>query len=77
MLLRTRCLRVALLICCLTYQPSASAQSNNNSIANLTVYTAAIAEFLEERTIELQPGYNTVVWRPDAQGQHSYCARNG
>ncbi len=63
MLPRTRCLRLALLICCLTYQPSVSAQSNNNSIANLTIYTAAIAEFLEERTIELQPGYNTVVWR--------------
>ncbi len=63
MLPRTRCLRLALLICCLTYQPSASAQSNNNSIANLTIYTAGIAEFLEERTIELQPGYNTVVWR--------------
>jgi len=63
MLPRTRCLCLALLICCLTYQPSVSAQSNNNSIANLTVYTAGIAEFLEERTIELQPGYNTVVWR--------------
>jgi hypothetical protein len=63
MLPRTPCLRLALLICCLTYQPSVSAQSNNNSIANLTIYTAAIAEFLEERTIELQPGYNTVVWR--------------
>jgi hypothetical protein len=63
MLLQTRYLRLALLLCCLTYQPSVSAQSNNNSIANLTVYTAGIAEFLEERTIELQPGYNTVVWR--------------
>jgi hypothetical protein len=63
MLPRTRCLRLALLICCLSYQPWVSAQTNDNSIANLTVYTAGIAEFLEERSIELQPGYNTVVWR--------------
>jgi hypothetical protein len=63
MLPRTSCLRLALLICCLTYQPWINAQSNDNSIAHLTVYTAGIAEFLEERTIELQPGYNTVVWR--------------
>jgi hypothetical protein len=63
MLPRTRCLPLALLICCLTYQPLASAQSNNNSIANLTIYTAGIAEFLEERTIDLQPGANTIVWR--------------
>jgi hypothetical protein len=63
MLPRMRCLHLAVLICCLIYQPSVSAQTNNNSIANLTIYTAGIAEFLEERTLELQPGYNTIVWR--------------
>ncbi|HEU4597594.1 MAG TPA: hypothetical protein VFS10_20875 [Pyrinomonadaceae bacterium] len=31
--------------------------------AHLTVYDAGIAEFLEERTIELQPGINAVEWR--------------
>jgi hypothetical protein len=31
--------------------------------AHLTVYDAGIAEYLEERTIELQPGLNTVEWR--------------
>ncbi|MGH9972228.1 MAG: hypothetical protein ACREBG_31160 [Pyrinomonadaceae bacterium] len=62
MLPRTRCLLIAFLIGCLTYQSSASAQSSN-SINSLTIYTAGIAEFLEERTIELQQGYNTVEWR--------------
>lgn len=55
-------LSMALLVC-IACQSSASAQSSNNSISNLTIYNAGIAEFLEERTIELQQGYNTVVWR--------------
>lgn len=62
MLPRTRLLLIFFLICCLTYQPPASAQSSN-SINSLTIYSAGIAEFLEERTIELQQGYNTVEWR--------------
>ena len=31
--------------------------------AHLTVYDAGIAEFLEERTVELQPGINQIEWR--------------
>jgi hypothetical protein len=31
--------------------------------AHLTVYDAGVAEFLEERTVELQPGINTLEWR--------------
>lgn len=63
MLKRTHSLPVALLICCLAYQPSARAQSNNNNLSHLTIYSANLAEFLEERTIELQSGYNTIEWR--------------
>lgn len=63
MLRRTHSLSVAFLICCFACQPSARAQSSNNNIANLTIYNAGIAEFLEERTIELQQGLNTVEWR--------------
>ena len=60
---RMRVLSITILVCCLAYQPSARAQSSNNNTSNLTIYNAGIAEFLEERTIELQPGYNTVEWR--------------
>ncbi|MDQ5845466.1 MAG: hypothetical protein M3539_09250 [Acidobacteriota bacterium] len=41
----------------------AQAQSSEQMISNLTIYNAGIAEFLEERTFELQPGYNTIIWR--------------
>jgi hypothetical protein len=58
-----RVLSITILVCCLAYQPSARAQSSNKNTSNLTIYNAGIAEFLEERTIELQPGYNTVEWR--------------
>src|SRR5258708_4168752 len=64
MLKRTPSSIVALLVCCLTYQFSAFAQSgNNNNLSHLTIYNANIGEFLEERTIELQSGANTVEWR--------------
>ncbi|MEO8435019.1 MAG: hypothetical protein ABI596_09005 [Pyrinomonadaceae bacterium] len=63
MLRRTHYLSLGLLFCCLMIQPLAHAQSSSNSIANLTIYNAGIAEFLEERTVELQQGYNTVIWR--------------
>jgi hypothetical protein len=63
MLKRTHLLSIAFLVCCLAYQPSARAQATNDSISNLTIYNAGIAEFLEERTIELQQGKNTVEWR--------------
>lgn len=60
---RMRVLSITILVCCLAYQPSARAQSSNNNTSNLTIYNAGIAEFLEERSIELQPGFNTVEWR--------------
>jgi len=60
---RTRSLGILFLICCFPWQPAARAQSSNNTISHLTIYSAGIAEFLEERTIELQPGLNTVQWR--------------
>jgi hypothetical protein len=40
----------------------ARAQSQG-SAAHLTVYDAGVAEVLEERTVELQPGLNQVEWR--------------
>lgn len=54
---------IALLICCLSHQPAARAQSGNGNLSHLTIYNAGIGEFLEERAIELQPGLNTVEWR--------------
>ena len=54
---------VALLICCLAYQPAARAQSGNGNLSHLTIYNAGIGEFLEERTVELQPGLNAIEWR--------------
>lgn len=63
MLRRTHWLSITFLFCCLAYQPAARAQATNNAISNLTIYNAGIAEFLEERTIELQQGKNTVEWR--------------
>ncbi len=63
MLRRKHSLIIALLVCCVALQSSARAQSSEQNIANLTIYNAGIAEFLEERTIELQQGFNTIVWR--------------
>jgi hypothetical protein len=39
------------------------AKAQAGGAAHLTVYDAGVAEFLEERTIELQPGINHVEWR--------------
>ena len=63
MLRRTHWLSITLLVSCLANQPAVRAQGTNNAISNLTIYNAGIAEFLEERTIELQQGKNTVEWR--------------
>lgn len=63
MLQRTYSLPVAFLVFCLAYQFPARAQSNNNSLAHLTIYSANLAEYLEERSIALQPGYNSIEWR--------------
>jgi hypothetical protein len=54
---------IALLVCSLAYQPAARAQSGNGNISHLTIYSAGIGEFLEERTLQLQPGLNTLEWR--------------
>jgi hypothetical protein len=54
---------LTLLLCGLCYLPDAHAQSGNNSLSHLTIYNAGIGEFLEERTVELQAGLNTIEWR--------------
>ncbi|PYT06331.1 MAG: hypothetical protein DMF60_09630, partial [Acidobacteria bacterium] len=35
----------------------------SDTVSHLTVYDAGIGEFLEERTVELQSGINTIEWR--------------
>ncbi len=52
----------ALLLTLLSLSSHARAQSQG-SAAHLTVYDAGVAEVLEERTVELQPGLNQVEWR--------------
>ena len=52
----------ALLLTLLSLSPRAGAQSQG-SAAHLTLYDAGVAEVLEERTVELQPGLNQVEWR--------------
>lgn len=54
---------LTLLLCGLFTLPDAHAQSGNNSLSHLTIYNAGIGEFLEERTVELQAGLNTIEWR--------------
>ncbi|HEX8336418.1 MAG TPA: hypothetical protein VF621_06785, partial [Pyrinomonadaceae bacterium] len=51
-----------LLIISAQLAPAARAQSQG-SAAHLTVYDAGVAEVLEERMVELQPGLNQVEWR--------------
>ncbi len=58
-----RSLLLALVLCCFAYAHTARAQSSGNDLSHLTIYNAGIGEFLEERTIELQPGLNTLEWR--------------
>ncbi|MFY9619245.1 MAG: hypothetical protein WAQ99_05490 [Pyrinomonadaceae bacterium] len=62
MLKKSCSLLLASLLCGFACFP-ASAQNNPNNLAHLTVYNANIAEFLDERMIDLQPGRNTIVWR--------------
>ncbi|MBC7929323.1 MAG: hypothetical protein H7Z38_02050, partial [Rubrivivax sp.] len=52
----------ALLLLLSTCVSVARAQSQGTS-AHLTIYDAGVAEFLEERTIELQTGTNRIEWR--------------
>ncbi|MGA9995354.1 MAG: hypothetical protein WBP93_08070 [Pyrinomonadaceae bacterium] len=62
-MIKTNSILVAVLICCLAYQPAARAQTGKGDLSHLTIYSAGIGEFLEERTIVLQPGLNSVEWR--------------
>ena len=52
----------ALLVALLSLPPRAPAQTQG-AAAHLTVYDAGVAELLEERAVELQPGLNQVEWR--------------
>ena len=52
----------ALLLTLLSLSSHARAQTQGVA-AHLTVYDAGVAEVLEERTVELQPGLNQVEWR--------------
>ncbi len=53
---------LCLLVLAVSSAPSVLAGPGDDA-AHLTVYDAGVAEFLEERTIELQPGTNVVAWR--------------
>jgi hypothetical protein len=52
----------ALLILLSTLSPAARAQTQG-AAAHLTIYDAGVAEVLEERAVELQPGLNQIEWR--------------
>jgi hypothetical protein len=52
----------ALLLILSALTTAARAQSQGAAV-HLTVYDAGVAEVLEERTVELQPGVNQVEWR--------------
>lgn len=54
---------IACLVCLLPCQSTARAQTGNDRLAHLTIYNASVAEFLEERTLDLQQGLNTIEWR--------------
>lgn len=58
--MRRRLMHAAALCLCLLLCPAARAQGET---AHLTIYDAGIAEFLEERTVQLQPGLNQIEWR--------------
>lgn len=49
----------ALAFCSLPARPVEA----SDTVSHLTVYDAGIGEFLEERTVELQSGLNTIEWR--------------
>lgn len=59
-----RCFRLfpALLLTLSALSTHVLAQSQGTA-AHLTVYDAGVAEVLEERTVELQPGLNQIEWR--------------
>jgi hypothetical protein len=56
---RNRCRGFAVLLCLLAARPAAA----QPQAAHLTIYDAGIAQFLEERTVQLEPGMNHIEWR--------------
>ncbi len=59
---RTLVAAAALSLCALW--PAAPARAGvGDDVSHMTVYDAGIAQFLEERSITLQPGLNTIEWR--------------
>lgn len=52
---------LAFLLVVAAHAPRAAAAEQ--TVEQLTVYDAGVGQFVEARTIELQPGVNTVVWR--------------
>ncbi|HEX7956531.1 MAG TPA: hypothetical protein VF508_06295, partial [Pyrinomonadaceae bacterium] len=51
------------LLLLLSAHPQAARAQTQGAAAHLTVYDAGVAEVLEERTVELQPGLNQFEWR--------------
>ena len=59
----TRGALCALLTFVLCGGPALAAVGAGDETAHLTIYDAGLAEFHEERTVELQPGLNQLEWR--------------
>jgi hypothetical protein len=58
----TRLTWLLLASCLLAAVPPALA-GPGDQMAHVTIYDAGVAQFFEERTVQLQPGINTVEWR--------------
>lgn len=58
-----RLFALATLSVCALWPCRPAAAGVGDDVSHLTVYDAGIAQFLEERTIDLQPGINAVEWR--------------
>jgi hypothetical protein len=58
-----RIARAALVVLLLVAAHAPRARAAGQSVEQLTVYDAGVAQFVEARSLELQPGLNTVEWR--------------
>jgi hypothetical protein len=56
-------IRPVLVVVCVLVLMAGRALAADADIAHLTIYDAGVAEFHEERTVELQPGLNQLEWR--------------
>lgn len=56
-------IRATLALLLLLAAPAPLASGAEQAVEQLTVYDAGVGQFVEARTIQLQPGSNTVVWR--------------